>query len=142
MILLTISKEMMMSRFQAQTNAVLEVELNKLQVELGLRQNQKADLLKELSSIASWVIQQTIEGRQVQAKGEDGVQALQHPVLDRLRQSAQQPHELKLNEDEVKRLSDLMSVSGDFQLPPQLKESLRRISSDDRAPPQLTWPKP
>ena len=39
MILLTACEGGMMSRFQAQTNAVLEVELNKLQVELGLRQN-------------------------------------------------------------------------------------------------------
>ena len=128
-----------MSRFQAQTNAVLELELNRIQAEFGLRNNQKADLLRELSAIASWVIQQSIDGRQVQAKGEDGVQTLQHPILDRLRQSAQQPHELKLSEEEVKRLSNLMS--GDFEMTSQLKESLRRISSDDRIPPQLIWPK-
>jgi len=130
--------EVIMSRFQAQTNAVLELELNRIQAEFGLRNNQKADLLRELSAIASWVIQQSIDGRQVQAKGEDGVQTLQHPILDRLRQSAQQPHELKLSEEEVKRLSNLMS--GDFEMTSQLKESLRRISSDDRTPPQLIWP--
>ena len=136
-MLLTFDVEVIMSRFQAQTNAVLESELNQLQVDFGFRPNQKADLLRELASIASWVVQQSVEGRQIQAKGEDGVQKLQHSTLDRLRQSAQPSHELKLSEGELERLSELMS--GHVEMSIQLKESLRRISSDEHTPPQLTW---
>ena len=44
-----------MSRFQALTNAVLDAELDRLRVRLGLEPNQKAELLREMAAIAGWV---------------------------------------------------------------------------------------
>ncbi len=52
-----------MARFQALTNAVLEQELDDLRVRLGLRENQKADLLREITALAAWVIRQTEPSR-------------------------------------------------------------------------------
>ncbi len=127
-----------MSRFQAQTNAVLTLELDHLQAELGLRLHQKADLLRELAAITSWVVQQSAQGRQVQASGDDGVHILQHPTLERLRDNARESHELRLSDEESRRLSELMER--EFELPPALKEALRRIASEDRRPPEIVWP--
>lgn len=126
-----------MSRFQAQTNSVLELELNQIQAKLGLRHNQKADLLRELAAITSWVIRQSTDGRIVQAKGTDGVKVLRQPSIERIRQSAHQPHEINLTKEEAQRLSEIMS--GEFTPPPVLKEMLRRLASDDRKPPPIVW---
>ena len=58
-----------MPRFQAQTNAVVDAELKRLRRQLGLRANQKADLLRELTALAAWVVRQAAEGRAVVARG-------------------------------------------------------------------------
>ena len=127
-----------MSRFQAKTNVVLDAELEQLRDELGLRANQKADLLRELTALASWIIQQTSEGRTVIARGADGVRKLDLPILDKIRSRGQAPTHLELDDKEVTRLAELMDRG--FEPPPALLESLRRIASPKREPPTLTWP--
>jgi hypothetical protein len=42
------------ARFQALTNAVLDEELEHLREEMGLRENQKAELLRELAMVTAW----------------------------------------------------------------------------------------
>ncbi len=131
-----------MSRFQAQTNAVLQDDLDELQRHLGLRDNQKADLLRELTALASWVVRQATEGRAVVARGEDDEQELVHPVIDRIRRmharGADEPaHLVELNDEEVGRLAELLDRG--FDPPPALVKSLRRLADPDRRAPDLTW---
>ena len=130
-----------MSRFQANTNAVLDAELEGLRRQLGLRSNQKADLLRELTALAAWVIRQATEGRAVVARGEDGVRELSHPVIERIRQRQEQATSLstriELDDDETRRLAEILDRS--FDPPPALVESLRRIADPKRAAPELTW---
>jgi hypothetical protein len=57
-----------MSRFQAELNAVLEEELDDLRERLGLRRNQKAELLREIAALASWVVRQAEVGRRIEAR--------------------------------------------------------------------------
>ncbi len=130
-----------MSRFQAQTNAVLNDELEELRRRLGLRDNQKADLLRELTALAAWVVRQATEGRAVLARGEDDVQELVHPVIDRVRrirdQAATPPSRLELNDDETRRLTEILDRG--FDPPPALLQCLRRLTDPERTPPELTW---
>ena len=53
-----------MSSFQALTNNVLEAELEMLRERLGLDRSQKAELLREVSALAAWVIRQAERGRE------------------------------------------------------------------------------
>ncbi len=131
-----------MSRFQAKTNAVLDAELDELRRRLGLRPNQKADLLRELTVLASWVVRQAAEGRSVIARGDDDVRELVHPVIDRIRrangQGAVSPMPVALDDDEVARLAEILDRG--FDPPDALIFSLRRMADQDREPPELTWP--
>ena len=102
-----------MARFQAQTDAVLGDELEVLRLCLGLRSNQKADLLRELTALASWVVSQAIEGRAVLARGDDGVRELSHPAIERLRrlherQAPQRMPRLALDAEETRRLAGIL----------------------------------
>lgn len=130
-----------MSRFQAQTNAVLNDELEELRRRLGLRDNQKADLLRELTALAAWVVRQATEGRAVLARGEDDVQELVHPVIDRVRrirdQAATPPSRLELNDEETGRLAEILDRG--FDPPPALLQCLRRLTDPERKAPELTW---
>lgn len=130
-----------MSRFQAKTNAILDAELEGLRRQLGLRTNQKADLLRELTALAAWVIRQAIEGRAVVARGEDDVRELDHPVLERIRQQQEQAttlsSRLELDDDEARRLAEILDRG--FDPPPALIECLRRLADPKRAAPELTW---
>ena len=130
-----------MTRFQAQTNAVLGEELDELRRYLGLRSNQKADLLRELTALASWVIHQAIEGRAVLARGEDGVRELVHPVIERLSKLREQESDpirrLDLSDQETRRLADILDRG--FDPPPALLESLKRLADPKRKAPELTW---
>jgi len=78
----------MMSRFQAITNPVLDEDLEVLRQCLGLRPGQKAELLRELTSLASWVVDQADAGRCIEARQGDRVESLVHPAVERLRQAA------------------------------------------------------
>ncbi len=129
-----------MSRFQAQTNAVLSEELEELRIHLGLRGNQKADLLRELTALASWVIRQAIEGRAVLARGEDGVRELVHPVIERLKsreRQAESIRHLELSDQETRRLAEIFDRG--FAPTPELLESLRRLADPGRQAPELKW---
>jgi hypothetical protein len=74
-----------MARFQAQTNAVLDRELEDLRERLGLRENQKADLLREITAVTSWVVQQAEAGRIIEARRGRDVTKLVTPLLERLK---------------------------------------------------------
>src|SRR5258708_37950290 len=74
-----------MARFQAQTNAVLDQELESLRSRLGLESSQKADLLREVAELASWVVRQAEEGRVIEARRGKTAEILAHPALERLR---------------------------------------------------------
>lgn len=130
-----------MARFQAQTNAVLNSELEELRRRLGLRSNQKADLLRELTALASWVVRQTIAGRAILARGDDGVQELDHPVIERLSRLREQADglmpRLELSAEETRRLAEILDRG--FDPPPALLESLRRLADPDRKAPELIW---
>ena len=130
-----------MSRFQAQTNAVLNEELEELRRCLGLRSNQKADLLRELTSLASWVVRQAIEGRAILARGEDGVRELVHPIIERLsplrEQESAPVRRLDLSIEETRRLAEILDRG--FEPPPELLESLQRLADPGRKPPELAW---
>lgn len=130
-----------MSRFQAKTNAVLDAELDDLRRRLGLRTNQKADLLRELTALATWVVRQATEGRAVVAHGEDDVRELDHPVIERIRQRhgqvAASPVRLELDDNETRRLVEILDRG--FDPPPALVECLRRLADPKRKAPELTW---
>lgn len=130
-----------MSRFQAKTNAVLDAELEGLRRQLGLRTNQKADLLRELTALAAWVVRQAAEGRAVVARGEDDVRELEHPVIERIRQrheqATAQPTRLDLDDDEIRRLAEILDHG--FDPPPALIACLVRLADPERKAPELTW---
>jgi hypothetical protein len=129
-----------MSRFQASTNAVLDAELEALRRQLGLRTNQKADLLRELTSLAAWVVRQASDGRTVVARGDNDVRELDHPVIERIQQrrgGAEGPARLALNDQEVRRLCEILDRG--FDPSPDLVTSLSRLADPERRPPQLDW---
>ncbi len=123
-----------MARFQATTNAMLEEELDALRAEMGLRENQKAELLRELASMAAWLVAQTRAGRTIEARGPSGVEVFDHPVI----RSAAATRRLVLAPDEVERLAAVLD--GEAPLPEGLRRTLARLSQDDRRPPVLSWP--
>ncbi len=129
-----------MPRFQALTNAVLEAELAQLAADLGLTQSQKADLLKELASIARWAVSQARAGRTLEARLGDQVERLEHPALDRLRTGGMLAGErIVLYGKDVDRLSRLMSQP--FSPTPGLRKTLAALANPDRKPPVLRWRK-
>ena len=131
-----------MSRFQARTNAVLDAELEDLRRRLGLRANQRADLLRELTALAAWVVRQAAEGRSVVARDGNDVRKLDHPVIERLRrrrdQGAGSPVRLELDDDETRRLAEILDRG--FDPPPALLACLRRLADPKREAPELSWP--
>lgn len=130
-----------MSRFQAQADAVLSEELEDLRLRLGLRGNQKADLLRELTALAAWVVRQAAEGRVIVARGDDAVHELAHPAIDRVRRMREvavaSPDRLELSDDEARRLADILDRR--FEPSPALIQSLRNINDPARRAPELTW---
>lgn len=123
-----------MSRFQAVTNPVLDRELDMLREEMGLRENQKGELLRELTDIAAWVVHQVRAGRVVEARGPDGVEVFDHPAV---RVSAGAVP-VRLDAGEVYRLAEILNDPGPPS--PELRATLRRIADPERVPPELTWP--
>jgi hypothetical protein len=121
------------ARFQALTSPLLESELETLRQEMGLRDNQKAELLREITAIASWVIAQARAGRVIEARGPDGVEVLHHPavhthdVLERV----------VLAPAEADRLEALLAAEPEMS--PALQKTLQRLADPDRAPPVLSW---
>jgi hypothetical protein len=120
-----------MTRFQALTNPMLDAELEHLREEIGLRPNQKAELLREMAAISSWVIAQARAGRTVEARGPEGVEVLRHPAL------IAPEEQILLTDAEAAWLENLLEKES----PPSiaLQETLRRLADPDRAPPVIRW---
>jgi len=125
-----------MARFQAMTNAVLERELDELREQMGLRENQKAELLRELAAMASWLLYQARAGRTIEARGESGVEVFRHPALDTSGPLAR----MALDEDEAQRLATLLDAEAEPS--PALRATLARLTDPDRGTPSIRWPNP
>jgi hypothetical protein len=128
-----------MARFQAQTNAVIEEELDDLRERLGLRANQRADLLREIAFLASWVVRQAEAGRSIEARRGREVEALRNPTLDRLRKrrNAGIVGRIVLSDSEVERLA--AALNRGFLPTPALRKALSRLAATKRKPPKLRW---
>jgi len=128
-----------MSRFQAQTTVMLDEELADLRERLGLRENQKADLLRELAELASWVIRQAEAGRRIEARLGRDVETLQSPAVERLRRKPAEGalERIDLTDAEVERLAEILDRG--FSPTPALRKALSRIADPKRQPPRLHW---
>jgi len=152
-----------MSRFQAQTNAVLDEELEEARERLGLRPHQKSDLLRELTSLATWVIRQAAEGYRIEARSGGKVEILKSPTLERLQNEEGMSEEgmseegmseegmseegmseegmslepIRLNDDEVTLLAAILEKQKPLTL--AMRASLKRLASSRRKPPRLRW---
>jgi hypothetical protein len=128
-----------MSRFQAQVNAVLDEELDEIRERLGLRQNQRADLLREIAALASWVVRQAEAGRSIEARRGRDVEVLTSPLLDRLRERRHPAFlgRMELNVTEVERLAAVLERR--FSPTPALRKALGRLADANRRSPKLRW---
>lgn len=128
-----------MSRFQAQTDAVLDEELDDLRERLGLRANQKADLLRELAAFAGWVVRQAEAGKRIEARSGTEVERLDHPALERVRaRRGRGPiARIVLTESEVDRLAGILDRG--FAPTPALRKVLADLAAGDRRPPRTKW---
>jgi GNAT superfamily N-acetyltransferase len=110
---------------------VIEEELDDLRERLGLRQSQRADLLREIAALASWVVRQAEAGRSIEARRGRDVEALAHPTLDRLRErrNAAIVSRIELSDSEVERLAAALDRLPQFPIPAFL---LARLAVDDR----------
>lgn len=130
-----------MTRFQALTNTVLDEELEMLRDRLGLATNQKADLLREVSSLAAWVVRQAEQGRTIEARRGDEVEELTHPAVERVRAERAKAvgTTLRLSDEEVRNLAAVLDRG--FNPPPALRAVLARLASPKRHAPKLRWRK-
>lgn len=131
-----------MARFQAQTNTILDEELADLRERLGLRENQKADLLRELAELASWVIRQAEAGRRIEARRGHDVETLRSPAIERLRRRQGEDAvgaTLELSDAEVERLAEILNRG--FSPTPALRRALSRLAEPKPRPPRLHWEK-
>jgi hypothetical protein len=129
-----------MSRFQALTNSLLDDELEMLRDRLGLARGQKADLLREVTALAAWVVRQAELGRDVEARRGETVEALVHPALERLRRAPRSVgHAVTLSEGEVERLT--AALARGFDPPAPLRAALASLAATERRPPKLRWKK-
>jgi hypothetical protein len=126
-------------RFQAQTNSVLDEELADLRERLGLRENQEADLLREIAALAAWVIRQAEAGRRIEARRGQEVETLRSPAIDRLSRNQDESGlgRIELTEIEARRLAEILDRG--FSPTPALRESLLHLADPERRPPQLRW---
>lgn len=127
------------SRFQAQTNSLLDDELDDLRERLGLRENQKADLLRELTALASWVIRQAEAGWRIEARRGQDVETLRSPAVERVRRKHDDGvvARIELTDAEVQRLAEILDRG--FSPTPALRRALSRLSDPKRRPPKLHW---
>jgi hypothetical protein len=128
-----------MSRFQAQTTATLDEELADLRERLGLRENQRAELLRELAELASWVIRQAEAGRRIEARRGQNVETLHSPAVERLRRTRDESivGRIELTDAEVERLAVILDRG--FSPSPALRKALSRLAESKRRPPRLHW---
>ena len=130
-----------MSRFQAQTNAVLDQELEDLRQHLGLEPSQKADLLREVAALAAWVVRQAEAGRTVEARWRGEVEPLVHPVIERLRTLRERTgvQRVALTDAEAERLASIFDRG--FSPTRALRATLKSLASPKRRAPKLRWKK-
>jgi hypothetical protein len=130
-----------MARFQALTNNVLDAELEMLRKRLGLDPSRKAELLREVASLAAWVVRQAALGREIEARDGKIVESLVHQVLERVRDRRARPvgQPIALSSGEVARLTAVLDRP--FNPPPGLRAALARLASAGRRPPKLRWKK-
>ena len=121
-----------LSRFNAQTNDILDKQLETLSKELGFNENQQSDLLAELTSIASWVIRQTQAGRSIEARDGSKVELLESPILNKLKSNAATPSSIRilLEEQEAAGLRELL-VNG--------HKHRRSVEIQDSQAPEIVW---
>jgi hypothetical protein len=127
------------SRFQAQINPFLDQELADLRERLGLRENQKADLLREIAALAAWVVRQAEAGRSIEARRGQSVETLRSPALERLsrKQDESRVEHIDLSDAEVERLGEIFDRG--FLPTPALRKALSRLVDPKRRPPRLRW---
>lgn len=123
-----------MARFQATTTALLDDELDALRREMGLRENQKAELLRELAAMAAWLIDQARAGRIIEARGPNGIEVFSHPAL----RASAAVERLVLAPDEIERLASVLD--SDAPLSDAQRATFARLADDERRPPELAWP--
>lgn len=129
-----------MARFQAMTSKGLDDELEMLRDRLGLEANQKADLLREVTSLAAWVVRQSERGRVIEARRGKEVELLAHPALDRLvTRRTPRSESWVLSDEEVVRLAAILDRP--FDPPPALRKALAHLANPRRRLPKLRWPK-
>ena len=128
-----------MSRFQAQTTAILDEELSDLRERLGLRENQKADLLREIAALAAWVIRQAEDGRRIEARRGKEVATLRSPAIERLRRKQAEGlgGRIDLTDAEVERLAEILDRG--FSPTPALRKAISHLADPKRQPPRLHW---
>jgi hypothetical protein len=131
----------MMARFQALTNPLLDQELDRLRQRLGLEPSQKAELLREVAALASWLVQQSEQGRVIEARRGEQVEPLRHPMLEHIREQNGSPigPPLQLTDEESGRLAE--ALEGSFRPSPALRQALANLGSAGRKPPKLRWKK-
>lgn len=131
-----------MSRFQAQTTAPLDEELSDLRERLGLRENQKAELLREIAEVAAWVVRQVEAGRRIEARRGRDVETLHTPAIERLsrKQAEGLAARIDLTDAEAERLAEILD--GGFSPTPALRKALSRLADPKRRPPRLRWKEP
>lgn len=131
-----------MARFQALTNSVLDAELDMLRARLGLEPSRKADLLREVASLAAWVVRQAERGRAIEARSGKDVEPLVHPAIERLRAVRRGPvgEPITLSDAEAVRLATVLDRG--FAPPPALRRTLASLANRARRPPKLRWKKP
>ncbi len=132
---------LIVARFQALTNNVLDAELEMLRRRLGLDRSQKAELLREVASLAAWVVRQAEEGREIQARDGQNVEPLVHPALERVRARKARPvgQSVALSDSEVARLATVLDRP--FNPPAGLRAALASLAKAGRRPPKLRWKK-
>lgn len=128
-----------MSRFQALTNRVVDDELEIIRRGLGLAPNQKAELLREVTSLAAWVVRQAERGRSIEARRGDTVEELVHPTIERIRSRRDGigGQRVMLSDVEVSRLAAVFERG--YCPTPALRKVLTRLLGSPRRPPKLRW---
>jgi hypothetical protein len=128
-----------MSRFQAQISAPLEEELSNLRERLGLRENQKAELLREIAEVASWVVRQVESGRKIEARRGREVETLRTPAIERLsrKQDEGLANHIDLTDAETEQSAAILARG--FSPTPALRKALANLANPKRRPPRLKW---
>ena len=116
----------------------MDEELEELRERLGLRANQKAELLRELAALAGWIVRRAERGSVILARRGDETEELRSPVIERLRSVAEPPPtRVALGDAEVELLAAVLDRG--FSPTPGLRKALSRLADAKRKPPKLRW---